>query len=99
MQLSHRVLLLWLTYHQGRINKNRKASMKHSRYRKDFFKSLLIEEHWRRWQKIPHCALIPLELSPWRKLQALRNDQAYITMMGFDVDSFETISKNYLLCI
>jgi hypothetical protein len=33
--------------------------------------------------------LIPLALSPWRKLHASRNDQAYITMMGFDVDSFE----------
>jgi hypothetical protein len=39
--------------------------------------------------KIPRCALIPLELSTWQKLQASRNDQAYITMMGFDVDSFE----------
>jgi hypothetical protein len=44
MQLSHCIILLWLAYHRGRINKNRKAGKKHSCYRKDFFKSLLIEE-------------------------------------------------------
>ncbi len=95
MRLSHRVLLLCLAYRQGRAIKSKRAGKKHSRYRKDFFKSLSIEERRRRYQKIPRCALIPLALSPWRKLQASRNDQAYITMMGFDIDSFETILKKF----
>jgi hypothetical protein len=93
MRLSHRILLLWLAYRQGRGTKSKRAGKKHSRYRKDFFKSLSIEERRQRYQKIPHCALIPLALSPWQKLQASRNDQTYITMMGFDINSFETILK------
>jgi hypothetical protein len=43
------------------------------------------------------CELIPLELSPWRKFQASRNDQAYIIMMGFDVDSFEKNLEKFSL--
>ena len=35
--------------------------------------------------------LIALILSPWRKLLASRNDQAYIIMMGFDCKSSENI--------
>jgi len=63
----------------------------HARYRKDFFKTLSIEERHRRYQKIPRCALIPLKLSPWQKLLHPRNDQAFITMMGFDAKSFDRI--------
>ncbi len=39
--------------------------------------------------------LIPLALSPWQKLLALRNDQAYITMMGFDCLSFDRILDKF----
>ncbi len=39
--------------------------------------------------------LIPLTLSPWQKLHASRNDQAYITMMGFDVGYFEKILEKF----
>ena len=64
---------------------------KHSRYRKDFFRSLSIEERRRRYRKIPRCALVPLALSPWRRLLSSRNEQAYITMLGFDCKSFDTV--------
>jgi hypothetical protein len=36
-------------------------------------------------------ALIPLVLSLWQKLLALQNNQAFITMMGFDCESFDRI--------
>ena len=39
--------------------------------------------------------LVPLKLSPWQKLLALRNDQAYITMMGFDCESFDKILSKF----
>jgi hypothetical protein len=67
----------------------------HSRYQKDFFKSLSIEEPRLRYRKIPRYALIPLALSPWQKLLASRNDQAYITMMGFDCLSFDRILDKF----
>jgi hypothetical protein len=39
--------------------------------------------------------LIALILSPWRKLLASRNDQAYITTMGFDCESFDKILDKF----
>jgi hypothetical protein len=57
----------------------------------DFFKTLLIEEQRRQYRKIPLCALISLKLSPWQKLLELQNNQAFITMMGFDANSFDRL--------
>jgi hypothetical protein len=34
-------------------------------------------------------------LSPWQKLLASRNDQAYITMLGFDCESFDKVLKKF----
>ena len=82
------MVLLCLAHSQG---KKGRAKFIHARYRKDFFKTLSIEERRRRYRKIPRCALIPLKLSPWRKLLGSRNDQAFITMMGFDAESFDKI--------
>ena len=89
MPWSCHFLLLCLAL---RHSKNKKrVRIKHSRYRKDFFKSLSIEERRCRYRKIPRCALIPLALSPWRRLLHSRNDQAFITMTGFDCDSFDSL--------
>ena len=94
MRLSHRLLLLYLA-HRGQYRKKVREKRTHSRYRKDFFRSLSIDERRRRYRKIPRCALISLNMSPWRKLLASRNDQAYITMMGFDCESFDTILDKF----
>lgn len=94
MRFSHRLILLWLA-HAKLAKKKTGANRKHSRYRKDFFRSLSIEERRQRYRKIPRCALIPLRLSPWRKLLASQNDQAYITMMGFDCESFHKILEKF----
>jgi hypothetical protein len=53
------------------------------------------KEHQRRYQKIPHSVLIQLALSPWQKVYASCNDQAYITMMCFDIESFEKILEKF----
>ena len=93
MRLFDCALLLCLA---RRYSRKKRRPYKHSRYRKDFFKQRLsIEERRRRYQKIPRSALIPLALSPWRKLLASRNDQAYITMMGFDCESFDRILEKF----
>jgi hypothetical protein len=88
MRLSQRILLLCLAHRQG---KKGREKFIHVHYRKDFFKTLSIEERRRRYRRIPRCAPIPLKLSPWRKLLHSRNDQAFITMMGFDGESFDRI--------
>ena len=92
MRLLHQVLFLSIAYCHAR---KKRGPYKHSRYRKDFFKSLSIEERRRRYRKIPRCALIPLALSPWRKLLSSRNDQAFITMTGFDCKSFDRILEKF----
>ena len=92
MRLLDSALLLCLARHHVR---KKRGPYKHSRLRKDFFKTLLIEERRRRYRKIPRSALIPLVLSPWRRLLASRDDQAYITMMGFDCESFDRILEKF----
>ena len=92
MRLLDSALLLCLARRHAR---KKRGPYKHSRYRKDFFKRLSIEERRRRYRKIPRSALIPLALSPWRKLLASRNDQAFITMMGFDCESFDRVLDKF----
>ena len=92
MRLFDCILLLCLA---RRYSRKKRRPYKHSRYRKDFFKRLSIEERQRRCRKIPRSALIPLALSPWRKLLASRNDQAFITMTGFDCESFDRILEKF----
>ncbi len=94
MRFLRRLIFLYLAYHQPCKNKTG-ARRKHSRYRKDFFRSLSIKERCWRYRKIPWCALIPLKLLPWRKLLASQNDQAYIAMMGFDCESFSRILEKF----
>ncbi len=92
MRLLHCLLLLSLAHC---LAKKRRGRLKHSRYWKDFFRNLSIEERCRHYQKIPQCSLIPLKLLPWQKLLASRNDQAYITMLGFDCESFDKVLKKF----
>jgi hypothetical protein len=75
--------------------KEEEGKIKHSRYRKDFFRTLSIEESRHQYRKIPRCTLIPLKQSPWQKLLALQNDQAYITMLGINCNSFDWVLKKF----
>ncbi len=86
---AHCFLLLCLALHHWK-KKKKHVRVKHSRYRKDFFNSLSIEEQCCWYPKIPQCALIPLKLSPWQKLLHSQNNQAFITMTGFDCFSFNS---------
>jgi hypothetical protein len=36
-----------------------------------------------------------LSLSPWQKLLASLNDQTYITIMGFDFESFDCLLESF----
>jgi hypothetical protein len=92
MQFLHCLLLLDLAHH---LAEKRRGRFKHSCYRKDFFRTLSFEERHQCYQKIPQCTLIPLKLSLWQKLLASRNYQAYITMLGFDCESFDKVHKKF----
>jgi hypothetical protein len=46
-------------------------------------------------ERFRDAALIPLKLSPRQKLLGLQNDQAYITMMGFDTNSFDRVLEKF----
>ena len=92
MRLLDYAFLLCLARRHAR---KKRGPYKHSRLWKDFFKALSIEERRRRYRKIPRCALISLALSPWRRLLASQNDPAYLTMMGFDCESFDRILEKF----
>jgi hypothetical protein len=65
----------------------------HSRYRKDFLKSLDIAERRLRSRKIPRSCLQNQSESVWRKVYEARNDQGLITLTGFDCASFGSLCE------
>ncbi len=69
----------------------------HSRYRKEFLKSLTEEEHRLLSRKIPRASLLSLAKSPWRYLLASQVNQALITLTGFDFVSFTSLLQKFTL--
>jgi hypothetical protein len=65
----------------------------HSRYRKDFLKSLDIAERLLRSRKIPRSCLQNQSESIWRKVYEAQNDQGLITLTGFDCASFVSLCE------
>jgi hypothetical protein len=94
MRFSHSLLLLYLAHHQDK-KKMALKKRKQSRFRKDFFLSLSIEEHQQGYRKILRCALILLALSPWQKSLKLQSNQAYITMSGIYCKSLDKTLENF----
>ena len=46
----------------------------HLRYRKWYFKKLLIDQQQKRYNRMPRIALLPPENSAWRKIYESRSD-------------------------
>ena len=65
----------------------------HSRYRKDFLKSLDIAERRLRSRKIPRSCLQNQSESVWRKVYEAQNDQGLIILTGFDCASFVSLCE------
>ena len=65
----------------------------HSRYRKDFLKSLDIAERRLRSRKIPRSCLQNQSESVWRKLYEAHNDRGLITSTGFDSACFAPLCE------
>jgi hypothetical protein len=70
-------------------HKKKDRLVKHSRYRKDFFRSLDRVHRQLRQRKIPRCSLQDQSSSAWRRLYDSRNDQGMITLTGFDHAAFD----------
>ena len=48
-------------------------------------------EKRRRQRRIPRCALLHPDITPWRKLFLSQDDSAMITLTGFDYQSFTSL--------
>ena len=64
-------------------------SERHSRYAKKFYKSLSKRQHRLRRKYIPRPSLHLPDVSSWRQMYEARQDQALITMTGFDFATFD----------
>jgi hypothetical protein len=76
---------------EDRPKKDRRA--KHSRYRKDYHKSLDIFHRRLRQRKIPRCSLQEQFQNAWCCLYESRNDQGMITLTGFDRATFDSLCE------
>jgi hypothetical protein len=59
-----------------------------SRNRKIFRRALRAKDRYIRQRRIPRISLLPVSRSPWRRVFSSRDDQAMITLTGFDMESF-----------
>jgi len=59
-----------------------------SRNRKIFRRALGAKDRYIRQRRIPRISLLPVSRSPWRRVFSSRDDQATITLTGFDMESF-----------
>jgi hypothetical protein len=71
--------------------KDRRA--KHSRYPKDYHRSLGFFHRRLRQRKIPRCSLQEQPQSAWQCLYESRNDQGMITLTGFDCATFDSLCE------
>ena len=84
------VIILLLILDESKEGQS-KQNQVHSRYRKQFLKSLDIVGRRIRQRKIPRCCLRDTSKSAWRKLYEAQNDQGMITLTGFDCASFASL--------
>ena len=61
----------------------------HSRYQKQFHRALPYEDRQLRQRRIPRVSLHDAHKSSWRRLYSSENDQALITLTGFDHATFQ----------
>ncbi len=86
----------WLIYKSANANLLLQLISKQSQYKKTF-KCLCRAEQHQCCHVIPQSSLLRIHQSPWHKLYASKNDQAFITLMGFDMDGFKSILHVFAL--
>jgi hypothetical protein len=89
--LDHLETVLLLHWHERMNN----PVFVHSRNRKRFHKALSRALKRLRDRRIPRVALQDPHVSAWRKLYGSSNDQAMITLLGFDVATFEWLREKF----
>ena len=89
--LDHVEIALILHWHERMNN----PAFVHSRNRKQFHKALSCALKRLRDRRIPRLALQDPHVSAWRKLYGSSNSQAMITLLGFDVATFEWLREKF----
>ena len=67
----------------------------HSRYRKDFRRSLPAELVIIRDHRIPRHSLLSVRRSPWRKILDTRSAQSLIAVTGLDIDALHYLFEKF----
>ena len=80
---------LYLMHVAAQNKERRKQTL--SRYQKSHRFQQSNYERYICQRRIPHHSLLPVQRSPWHRVYSSQDDQAMITLTGFDVHSF-----NYL---
>ena len=79
-----------------RAKRRKRTQAKHSCYQKKFYNSLDSEEKRIRQRRFGRDSLLQQYRSPWRKLYCSNdNHQGMITLTGFDLDAFNTVSSKF----
>ena len=87
------VLLVYLIHRRAK-QKNSTRSI-HSRYQKKYLKQLRSLQRRLRQRRIPRASLLDPRQSAWCTLLESGNDQALITLTGFDFHSFRWLSERF----
>jgi hypothetical protein len=85
------VILLFL------LEEEEEENVKHTRYKKNFYKLLSTFERQRRYRCIPRQSLHDPINCAWQQLCKSKNDGALITLTGFDFRAFNWLSKLFVL--
>ena len=87
-------LMLMLIFEERKKARKKKARKEvHSRYRKDYYNSLDSVRRRLGDKRIPRVALHDTNSSAWMQVYNSGNDQALITLTGFDFATFRFLEK------
>ena len=96
MNLNHsnRIFMLYLMHWHRKLTNTRYKRM-HSRYKKRFHKKLSAYQRRIRQCCIPRPALHDPSMSAWRVLYQSKHDQALITLMRLDFETFDWLADKF----
>jgi hypothetical protein len=80
---------------QRKRKKERERKLIHSRYRKDYYQQLDSIRRRLRDKRIPRVALHNTTTCAWQQVYESANDQALITLTGFDFDTFNWLESMF----
>jgi DDE superfamily endonuclease len=89
------ILLVYLIHRRAKKRNATTSSSIHSRYQTKYLKQLRSLQRRLRQRRIPRASLLDPCRSAWSTLLESGNDQALITLTGFDFNSFRWLSERF----